>query len=191
MSLLRGTLLSPAVRDFHSIWFGRLKPCWSKRSLLRTATQSARMTLDLKKDNFAFSFNGDLEQADAKPNFPKTAARGKLDPGRHRSQRFFGGAPALHCPWTAGGERTPGAVEGESAIVEFFFLEADQEGINVRSANLSWRNSRLSLMGKLLAEPKALRLDMDISADRVVWEEFSELIDRGSNGGKAMKASQE
>jgi hypothetical protein len=32
-------------------------------------------------------------------------------------------------------------------------------------------------MGKLLADAKALRLDMDISADRVVWEEISEVID--------------
>ena len=66
------------------------------------------------------------------------------------------------------------------AVVEFFFLEADQDGLNVRSANLQWRDSRLSLMGNLLAEPKALRLNMDISADRVVWEELAELIERES-----------
>ena len=60
-----------------------------KEIVVADGTQIARMTLDLKKDNFAFSFNGDLEQRNAKPNFPKTAARGELDPGRHRSQRFF------------------------------------------------------------------------------------------------------
>jgi AsmA-like C-terminal region len=38
-------------------------------------------------------------------------------------------------------------------------------------------------MGKLLAEPKALRLDMDVSADRVVWEEFDQLVNRASKGG--------
>jgi hypothetical protein len=74
-------------------------------------------------------------------------------------------------------------LKDESVIVEFFFLEADQGGINIRSANLNWRNSRLSAMGRLLADTKALRLDMDISADRVVFGELSELIDRRSNGG--------
>ena len=68
-------------------------------------------------------------------------------------------------------------LKDETAIVEFFFLEADPNAVNVRSAKLRWRNSQLSLMGKLLAEANALRFDMDISADRVVWEEISEVID--------------
>jgi hypothetical protein len=74
-------------------------------------------------------------------------------------------------------------LKDEHAIVEFFFLEADPNGLNLRSANLRWRDSRLSFMGKLLAEPKALRLDMDVSADQVVWEEFDQLVNRGSKGG--------
>ena len=37
--------------------------------------------------------------------------------------------------------------------------------------------------GKLLADPKALRLDMDISADRVVLEELASWSNRGSKGG--------
>jgi hypothetical protein len=78
-------------------------------------------------------------------------------------------------------------LKDQPAVVEFFFVEADQGGLNVRSAEVSWRNSRLSVMGTLLAEAKALRLDMDISADRVVWEEVSGMVEsegKGkSNGG--------
>ena len=70
-----------------------------------------------------------------------------------------------------------------SAVVEFFFLEADQGRLNVRSANVHWRDSRVSLMGNLLAEPKALRLNMDISADRVVWDELTQLVEREAKGG--------
>src|SRR4029077_20396337 len=75
-------------------------------------------------------------------------------------------------------------LKDQLAVVEFFFLEADQEGINIRSANLNWQNSRLSLMGNLIAAPNALRLNMDISADRVVWEQLAELVERESKGGK-------
>jgi hypothetical protein len=39
-------------------------------------------------------------------------------------------------------------------------------------------------MGTLLAEAKAMRLDMDISADRVVWEEVSGMVD-GEGHGKS------
>ena len=67
------------------------------------------------------------------------------------------------------------------AIVDYFFLEAGQGGINVRSAELRWRDSRLSVMGKLIADTKALRVDMQISADRVVWGELKELMDHGNN----------
>ena len=38
-------------------------------------------------------------------------------------------------------------------------------------------------MGNLLADTKALRVDMDISADRVVWDELKELIDHGNREG--------
>ena len=64
-----------------------------------------------------------------------------------------------------------------------FFLEADQERrqYSIRRTS-SWRNSRLSLMGTLLAEAKALRLDMDISADRLVWEEISAMVEGKGNG---------
>src|SRR4030095_7961203 len=68
-------------------------------------------------------------------------------------------------------------LKNETAIVEFFFLEADPNGVNVRSAKVRWRDSQLSLMGKVLAGANALRFDMDISVDRVVWEEISEVID--------------
>ena len=73
-------------------------------------------------------------------------------------------------------------LKDQLAVVEFFFLEADQDGVNIRSADVRWRNSRLSLMGTLLAETNVLRLDMDISADRLVWEEISAMVEGKGNG---------
>jgi hypothetical protein len=125
-----------------------------------------------------------LEQATLNRIFQTPPLEGSLIQGDIQVSAFFNEAPLR---FTARGRlagrelRVP--LKDETVIVEFFFLEADPNGVNVRSANLRWRDSRLSLMGKVLAAAKALRFDMDISADRIVWEEISEVIegDRGNS----------
>jgi hypothetical protein len=154
-----------------------------KQLLVTDGSQSTRMTLDLKKDNFAFSFNGSLEQQTLNRIFQKSPLEGSLIQGDIEVSAFFEAPLRFTARGRLAGRELRIPLKDESAIVEFFFLEADQGGINVRSADLRWRNSRLSVMGTLLAETKALRLNMDISADRVVLEEFNELATRGSNGG--------
>jgi hypothetical protein len=161
----------------------------AKEILIVDGERRAHMTVVLKKDNVAFSFNGELEQETLNRIFQTPPLEGSLIQGDIQVSAFFNGAPLR---FTARGRlagrelRVP--LKDETAIVEFFFLEADPNAVNVRSAKLRWRNSDISLMGKLLAEAKALRLDMDVSADRVVWEEISEIIDgedhRGNNQRK-------
>jgi hypothetical protein len=75
------------------------------------------------------------------------------------------------------------------AIVDFFFLEAEPNGLNLRSANVRWKNSRLAFMGKMLAAAKALRVDMDISAERIVWEEISAIIGSEDHQGNNPRSS--
>src|SRR5262249_55112318 len=74
-------------------------------------------------------------------------------------------------------------LKDQPAIVQFFFLEADQDRVNIRSADVRWRDSRLLLMETLLAETKALRFDMDVSADRLLLGELNELVNRGGKAG--------
>jgi hypothetical protein len=149
----------------------------AKEILIVDGQRRAHITVALKKDNVAFSFNGELEQATLNRIF-QTPLEGSLIQGDIQASAFFNEAPLR---FTARGRlagrelRVP--LKDETAIVEFFFLEADPNAVNIRSAKLRWRNSDLSLMGKLLAEAKALRFDLDVSADRVVWEEISEIID--------------
>jgi hypothetical protein len=159
----------------------------AKEILIVDGERRARMTLALKKDTVAFSFNGALEQATFNRIFQVPPIEGSLIQGDIEVSAF----DEIPLRFTARGRlagrelRVP--LKDETAIVEFFFLEADPDAVNVRSANLRWRNSRLSLMGKVLASAKALRFDMDVSADQVVWEEISEIIehegDRKSNNG--------
>jgi hypothetical protein len=154
-----------------------------KELLVVDGGQSAGMTLDLKQDTFAFSFNGSLEKQTLNRIFQVPPLEGSLIQGDIEVSAFFEAPLRFTARGRLAGRELRVPLKGESAIVEFFFLEADQEGINIRSANLNWQNSRLSLMGNLVAAPKALRLNMDVSADRVVWEQLAELVERESKGG--------
>jgi hypothetical protein len=154
-----------------------------KELLVVDGGQSAGMTLDLKQDNLAFSFNGSLEQQTLNRIFQRPPLEGSLIQGDIEVSAFFKAPLRFTARGRLAGRELRLPLQGDSAIVEFFFIEADQEGINIRSANLNWQNSRLSLMGNLVAAAKALRLNMDITADRVVWEQLAELVERESKGG--------
>ncbi len=155
----------------------------AKQILITDGEQRASMTFDLERDKFAFSFIGTLYQETLNRIFQVPPLDGSLIQGDIEISAFFEEPFRFTARGQLAGKELWVPFKDERAIVEFFFLEAGQDGVNVRSANLRWRNSRMSFMGKLLAETKALRLDMDISADRVVWGEISELIDGGGNHG--------
>ena len=152
-----------------------------KEILVTDGGQIARMTLDLKQDNFAFSFNGDLEQQTLNRIFQKPPLEGSLIQGDIEVSAFSKAPLRFNARGRLAGRGLRVPFEDDSAVVEFFFLEAGSDGINVRSADLHWRKSHLTFMGKLLAEAKALQFDMDVSADRLVWEELSEIIESGNN----------
>ncbi len=154
-----------------------------KEILIADGEQRARMTFDLERDKFALSFNGALEQKTLNQIFQAPPLEASLIQGDIEVSAFLEEPHRFTASGRLAGKELRVPLKDEHAIVEFFFLEADPNGLNLRSANLRWRDSRLSFMGKLLAEPKALRLDMDVSADRVVWEEFDQLVNRGSKGG--------
>ena len=149
----------------------------AKEILVVDGDRRARITVALKKDNVAFSFNGELDQATLNRIFQTPLLEGSLIQGDIEVNAINGTPLQFTARGRLAGRELWVPLKDESAVVEFFFLEADPNAVNIRSAKLRWRNSHLSLMGKLLAEAKALRFDMDVSADRVVWEEISEIID--------------
>ena len=148
----------------------------AKEILIVDGDRRARITVALKKDNVAFSFNGELDQATLNRIFQTPLLEGSLIQGDIEVNAINGTPLQFTARGRLAGRELWVPLKDESAVVEFFFLEADPNAVNIRSAKLRWRNSHLSLMGKLLAEAKALRFDMDVSADRVVWEEISEII---------------
>jgi AsmA-like C-terminal region len=155
----------------------------AKQILITDGEQRASMTFDLERDKFAFSFIGTLYQETLNRIFQVPPLDGSLIQGDIEISAFFEEPFRFTARGQLAGKELWVPLKDERAIVEFFFLEAGQDGVNVRSADLRWRNSRLSFMGKLLADTKALRLDMNVSADRVVWGELSGLVDRGNKVG--------
>jgi hypothetical protein len=155
----------------------------AKEITITDGRQSARMTLDLKKDNFAFSFNGSLDQQTLNRIFQVPPLEGSLLQGDIEVSAFLEAPLRFNARGRLSGRELRVSLKDQPAVVEFFFLEANQGGLNVRSAELSWRSSRLSVMATLLAEAKALRLDMNIAADRLVLGELNELVSRGSKAG--------
>jgi hypothetical protein len=67
----------------------------------------------------------------------------------------------------------------EDTTIEQIVVEGDKSGLNIRAADLRWRGSHVSVTGKLAAAKEALRIDMDVAADRLVWEELSEFTGGG------------
>jgi AsmA-like C-terminal region len=148
----------------------------AKEILIVDGDRRARITVALKKDNVALSFNGELDQATLNRIFQTPLLEGSLIQGDIEVNAINGTPLQFTARGRLAGRELWVPLKDESAVMEFFFLEADPNAVNIRSAKLRWRNSHLSLVGKLLAEAKALRFDMDVSADRVVWEEISEII---------------
>src|SRR5215831_4305159 len=155
----------------------------AKQITITDGRQNARMTLDLKKDYFAFSFNGSLDQQTLNRIFQVPPLEGSLIQGDIAVDAFFEAPIRFTARGRLSGRELRVPLKDQPAIVQFFFLEADQDRVNIRSADVRWRDSRLLLMGTLLAETKALRFDMDVSADRLVLGELSELVNRGGKAG--------
>ena len=148
-----------------------------KELVIANGAQHARMTLDLEKDKFAFSFNGTVEQETLNRIFQEPPLEGSLIQGDIEVSAFSEAPLRFNARGRLSGRGLRVPLKDDSAVVDFFFLEAGSDGINVRSADLRWRKSQLSFMGKLLAETKALHFDMDVSADQLVWEEIGEIVE--------------
>jgi hypothetical protein len=58
-------------------------------------------------------------------------------------------------------------------MIEKFRIAAADESVLIRSADLRWRNSRLTVAGKVAAAQGAVRVELDVSGDRLDWDELN------------------
>jgi hypothetical protein len=62
-----------------------------------------------------------------------------------------------------------------------------QAGLNIRSADLRWRRSHITVSGKLKTLRQAWQIDMDVAADHLVWGELSAVLGAGDSQGVKQK----
>ena len=144
-----------------------------KELLIDDADQSARSTFELLKDKWGLTFRGNLIQQTLDKIFVRAPVRigmlqGNFSVNASRKPPF--GLSALG---TLAAKDIDPLARGLNAVLEQMVVQADPAGLNIRSAALRWRGSRISAMGKLTAPQDALQVDMDVSADRLVWEEIN------------------
>jgi hypothetical protein len=140
----------------------------------------AHMTLQLADDNLDVSFEGSIDQQMLDRMFLAFPASGDSLQGDIRV------SAALKRPLRMSGR---GRLDGTNllapwlepdTLVERFSLEASGERVLIRSATLRWRNSRLAVSGSVAGEAEALRMDLDVAADRLDWEELKQSL--GNDG---------
>jgi hypothetical protein len=140
----------------------------------------AQMRFQLAKDNLDLSFSGELAQS----TIDKIFASFPMKDGALRGDIQISAALATPVRILARGKlegtnlRIPMAVE--NALLEKFSIEAEEDNLLIRSADLRWRNSRVAVAGKIASGKEALRMDLDVSGDRLDWNEVEMLFGPGA-----------
>jgi hypothetical protein len=156
-----------------------------KRVVLRNLTvddgaRRAQMTLQLANDNLDASFKGSFEQQTLNKIFasfplPGASLQGDMQVSASLKKPFrFSAHGRLE------GSNLVVPLEQERAVVENFRIDAGGTSVLIRSVDLRWRNSRIAISGKVAGEKEALRVDMDVTGDRLAWEDLNRSF--GSDG---------
>jgi hypothetical protein len=139
---------------------------------IQDGSRRARVTLERADKHLDFSFRGELIQETIDKvftSFPTqdSSLRGDIQvsvslvrPARVTARGHLDGGN-LWLPF-----------RGEKALVENFNIHASGESFLVRSADLRWRNNRLTVSGKAVAGEEILRVDLDVTGDHIKWEDF-------------------
>ena len=133
----------------------------------------AQMALQLAKDNLAWSFTGELGRQTFDKIFASFPAQGVSLQGDIRVTASLQQPVRFSAHGILEGSNMLLPLGRERAVIEKFRVEAGEENILIRSAELRWRNSRLTVSGKVAAAEEALRVDLDISGDRFDWGELN------------------
>jgi hypothetical protein len=139
----------------------------------------ARMAVKLADDNIDLSFKGTLAQQTLDRLFASWPYEAGLLQGEIEVSASLKKPLRFYARGQLAGSNVSLPWEQEKALVEKFHIEAEGASVLIRSAVLRWHGSRLAVSGKLAGEKEPLRVDLDVSADRLDWKELG-----GSFGGK-------
>jgi hypothetical protein len=146
----------------------------------------AFLAIKLKKEELYLKFTGNLTQA----TLDRGLATNNLLSGRIRGDltaHIFLDQPVR--------SRAQGKLEGENVVfpwkvkkpvkINRMSLNAEGNLIKVHSADLIWRDKRFATKGTVKVSAEGLRLDLDLSTDRVDWDNMKRIMDKDSRAGDA------
>lgn len=135
--------------------------------------QSARAMFELDRDKWDIAFSGTVNNRTLNRIFLTAPVSIGLLQGDFAVNAFRKPPFRLSARGTLAAKNFVPPWKGEDAVIEQMVVQGDQTGLSIRSADLHWRRSHISVSGKLAAAQQALQVDMDVSADQMVWEEIS------------------
>jgi len=133
----------------------------------------AHMTLQLAKDKLDLSFTGELGRQTLDKLFPSLNAHDVSLQGDIRVNASLQRPVHFTADGNLEGSNVLFPLGEERAVIEKFRIAAGDESVLIRSADLRWRNRRLTVAGKVTAAKEAVRVDLDVSGDRLDWDELN------------------
>jgi hypothetical protein len=135
-------------------------------------SRRARLSLQLGKDNLDLSFSGELTHETVDKVFASFPLKGSSLRGDIVLSATLTQPVTVSARGWLDGSNLVLPVGAQKAVLEKFSIAANGESVQIQSADLLWRGSRLALSGAVTGTPELLRVDMDVSSDRLDWEQL-------------------
>jgi hypothetical protein len=150
--------------------------------ILQDGSRRADIALKIGRDEFDLAFKGAVDQQMLNNIFQSLPFQGSLLQGDFAVRLPLKQPERFAARGSLAGKDLLVRLKEQPVSFETLLLEAGENKLTIRSADLRWRKSRFSLSGTLAAAKDALRADMDVAADRVVWEEIRDWVSQKSAG---------
>jgi AsmA-like protein len=151
--------------------------------------RSARMTARRVKDKVDFSFTGEL----AEQTFDRLFASFPMQPlslqGEIQASALMADPISVLARGRLSGSHLSIPLGTEKAMVDQFRLEADGDSVVIRSADFSWGQSRFMMTGRVARAKERLRVDLDVTGERVDWQQIQGAFGRESGRREAIKSA--
>ncbi|HTN70915.1 MAG TPA: AsmA-like C-terminal domain-containing protein, partial [Methylomirabilota bacterium] len=145
----------------------------------------ARMTLHLAKENLDLSFTGELTQPTIDKLFTSFPTKGSSLRGELQVSAVLGNPIRVTGRGQLSGSNLLIPLGADKGLIEKFSIEAEGESVMVRSVDLRWGQSHLTASGKITGAKEMLRVELDVTGDRLDWEQLQR-----SFGGESKQPQQ-
>jgi len=152
--------------------------------MVEDGARSAHLTLQLAKDNLDLSFKGELERQTLDKTFSSLPTQGVSLQGDFRVNASLQQPVSFSAHGRLEGSNVLLPLSQERVVIEKFRIAAEEGNMLIHSADLRWRNSRVTVSGKVAAAKEAVRMDLDVSGDRLDWGELNRSFGRAGEDKK-------